>query len=520
MSKILILGCGEMAWGRRSPLFNRQWNRGRLSDKICFGFDGPQPGEVPGLDWVTLAAELDRRTAWRPAKALGPKPSITVLRGEPTRAPSLPSWSELAGIQARWATRELEGAGVLVTPEEWSESDDGRQLLAAWSDEGWLWAPLEKVLERRFSSDARFLSASGSWLRVMQREGGLIFANGAEAALALEMASAILERALAELGLGLAERWRREEEPRSGWYVHQQITHKIVKALRGGWGRVELGGSSLFRFSRDGRLIVDPAGTSGVLFRFSSAEAQDRYQVLSTLRLKVELPALAIPWWEEVSRPGFLRSVQGDFHPGIGWSDRRTVLLEGMEIHQLESYLRPLAPEKVAPARLAEALELGSLLPWRAQEAVPKAPPARATGEKPAAGERVEPAGSRPSPETGASPKSAPAPVAEPGVEAPPGERPGAREAGVEAPPPPVSPESAEPAQKVELVTALTSFQPQQFSLDIPHRPGRVQVWLDGELVEQGNVRRSVRGEGLYTIEGVSVPHGAIVRVDFEPFQE
>ena len=91
----------------------------------------------------------------------------------------------------------------------------------------------------------------------------------------------------------------------------------------------------------------------------------------------------------------------------------------------------------------------------------------------------------------------------------------------MEAPPSPVSPESAEPAQKVEPVTALTSFQPQQFSLEtIPHRPGRVQVWLDGELVEQGNIRRSVRGEGLYTIEGVAVPHGAIVRVDFEPFQE
>src|SRR5436305_12328684 len=252
MSKILILGCGEMAWGRRSPLFNRQWNRGRLSDKICFGFDGPQPGEVPGLDWVTLAAELDRRPAWRPAKALGPQPSITVPRGEPTPAPSLPTWSALAGIQARWATRELEGAGVLVTPQEWLESDDGRQLLAAWSDEGWLWAPLEKVLERRFSPETRFLAASGSWLRVMQREGGLLFANGTEAAIGLEMASAVLERALAELGLGLAERWRREEEPRSGWCVRQQLTHKIVKGLRGGWGRVEVGGRALLRVLRAG----------------------------------------------------------------------------------------------------------------------------------------------------------------------------------------------------------------------------------------------------------------------------
>jgi hypothetical protein len=501
MTKILILGCGELSWGRpsASALFGPQWNRGRLSDKVCFGPEGPLPGDAPGLDWVTLAEELDRSVAWRPAAALGPAPSIVVSRGGPVHPPILPGWRELAGIQARWATKELGGAGVLVTPKGWGELAQGRQLLEAWAREGWRWAALEEALQKRFSADCRFISASGNFLRVMQREGGLVLANGSEAAYALEMAPAILDGALKELGPELASRWRLEEAPESGWYFHQQLVRRLTKALKDGRTKVELGGSALFRVSGDGRMIVDSRGTSGILFRFSSEAAQERYQALSTLRITVEWPSVALPWWEQVSQPGFLSSAQGVAYPGILWEDRKTVFLEGTEIRQLGSYLaaRSLPQEEMDPARLEEALEQSS--PW-------------------------------PSPTKDATGMALPTPVAS-GVDAPknaiPIENPGMASlmAKPSAAAETIGQETlSQPAQsfgKTEEmeVAAFASFLPQQFSLETPHRPDRVQVSVDGQLIEQGNVRRSAH-QGLYSIEGVVVPHGAIVRVDFDPPHE
>jgi hypothetical protein len=528
MSRILILGCGELAWGRpsTSPLFGRQWNQGRLSDKVCFEPDGPLPGETPGLDWVTLAEELDRRMAWRPAAALGPAPSIVVTRGEPVSPPTLPAWQELAGIQARWATKELGGAGVLVSPKEWREPIQGRQLFEAWAGESWSWASLEEALQRRFSPDCRFISASGSFLRVMQPEGGLVLANGLEAACAVEMAPAILDRALEQLDPGLASRWRLEEEPESGWYVHQQLVRKLTKALKEGRTKAELGGSSLFRVSGEGRMIIDPRGTSGVLFRFSSAAAQELYQVLSTLRITVEWPDVAVPWWEQVSQPGFLHSAQGISHPGIRWDDRKTVLLEGTEIRQLSSYLaaRNLPQEEVDPARLEEALELGSPLSSSPKEAAGKAPTVPAEAPAPRGATAVESAPVRPAEPAAPPPVAAGAavpknavPAADPGLASP-------RAQPSATPEPGIQETLSQPAQGVGQtgepeVTALAAFLPHQFSLEVPHRPDRVQVSIDGQLIEQGNVRRSSR-QGGYTIEGIAVPHGAIVRVDFDPPQE
>ena len=443
MTRILILGCGELAWGRpsESALFGRQWTRGRLSEKIGLGAGGPLPGTTAGLDWVTLADEVERQRAWRPAASLGPEPNLLIGKVKPAQAPLLPTWQDLVLSQALWATRELGGAGVLVTPGEWLESIAGRELLEAWAGEGWSWATLEQVLRKRYSTDVRCVAASELWLRVLEREGGCAFANGPEAARALALAPAILDRALEKLGSDLAGRWRMEEAPASGWYVYQQIARRITQALKGGRTTVDL---------TDG----------GVLFRFSTLEAQERYRALSELRIEVALPAEALPWWEQVSRPGYLRSPEGVSHAGIRWEGGKTVLFEGAESRQLASSLafRGLTWEEVDPARLEEALELGSPLP--------------------------------------------PLPAAEPVDEA--------------------QPPAVEPAPQSDLdkVTAFPTFQPQTFSLaDVEHRPDRVRVWLDGRRVEAGNVRRSTR-HGVYTIEGIPVPHGAIVRIDFEPPQD
>jgi hypothetical protein len=515
MSRILILGCGDLAWGRpsTSPIFGREWSRGRLSDKICFGPEDPQPGDAPGLDWVSLAEELDRRMAWCPAAALESVPRITVLHSEPMSPPPLPAWQELAGIQAQWASREVGGAGVLVTPGDWQDAIQGRQLLAAWAGEGWSWAPLEEVLRKRFASGVRVISASGSFLRVTQPEGGLVLANGPEAALALGIVPAILDRALEELAPELASRWRLEEEPLSGWYVYQQMTHKITKALREDRTRVELGGSAHFRISPEGRMIIDERGISGVLFRFSSAEAQEQYQALLALRLTVELTASPVSWWKKVSQPGFLRSPEGAPHPGIQWEDRKTILLEGTEIRKLSSYLtlRNVAQEEVDPARFEEALELGSPLPMRPKDAAAKAPIETPAPCVAMAVDSVPVGPAEPAMAPAASPSVAAANSAAPLGLAP------SRRDRPAAPLP--QPEGDEKTEEAEKVTTLAAFLPNQLSLEVPHRPDRVQVWLDGRRVESANVRHSTR-RGLYTIEGVAVPHGAVVRVDFEPPQE
>jgi len=500
MSRILVLGCGELAWGRpsTSSLFGRQWNRGRLSPTIGFGPDGPIPGEESGQDWVTLAEELDGRMAWLPSKELGPAPpSLTILKGEAATAPLLPTWPELALSQARWATRELGGAGVLITPKDWLELPAGRQLLEAWTLEGWSGVALEEALGKRYPASARCVSSCGLWVRVMQSEEGCVFANGSEAAHALELVPAILDLALQQTDPDLAARWRREESPESGWYVRQRIARKIAKALRDGRPTVDLTERSPFQLSSEGKMVIGAKGTSGALFRFSSLEAQERYQALSTLRITVELPSLAVSWWEQVSQPGFLRSSDGASHPGILWGDRKTVLLEGMEIRKLSSYLtlRNLPQEEMDPSRLEEALEMGSFLKVQSKDAAPKEP--------------VEVS----APREGRPATSAPAHPAEPAAAQ--GSSPQTAERGPVLP----QPEGSEKKEETEKVTALPAFLPQQLSLEVPHRPDRVQVWLDGRRVESGNVHHSAR-QGLYTIEGVAVPHGAVVRVDFEPPQE
>src|SRR5436305_13167893 len=88
MTRILILGCGELAWGRpsESALFGRQWTRGRLSEKIGLGAGGPLPGTTAGLDWVTLADEVERQRAWRPAASLGPEPNLLIGKVKPAQA--------------------------------------------------------------------------------------------------------------------------------------------------------------------------------------------------------------------------------------------------------------------------------------------------------------------------------------------------------------------------------------------------------------------------------------------------
>lgn len=486
MSNILVMGCGDLAWGRPSvsPIFGRRWNRGRISAKIHLRpGGGSSPGEVAGGDWVSLAEELDREVGWWPAGPLGPAPEITIEREMEERAPALPTWAELAESQARWATGTLEGSGVLVTPGAWRESIKGHQLLAAWVDAGWSWAALEEALQESFSADSRFAAASGLWLRLTQPEGHLVLPNGPEAARALEVTVVVLERILAAVEGDLVARWRKEEEDESGWFLRQQVTRKIANALRKGQRRVELGGAGLFRFS---------------------AAGADRYRPFSALRIVIELPKADVSWWERIERKGALHRADGTSYDGIRWESRKTIVLEGEETRQIYNFLnfRSLPQETFDPARLEAALSLGAPLAL---------PPSSGTAVVTEESEASVPMDTHALLESDFASESGPVALPEAVSEAVPEEAP-YEDVPVEQGVPP------NPAAAAPLLTELPEFLPHQFSLSERHRPESLRVWIDENRIDPANVRPSIR-PGIYVIEGFPVSHGAIVRVDFEPVE-
>jgi hypothetical protein len=459
MSMVLVLGCGDLAWGRpsKSNRFGQQWSHGHVPSELHPTPEGPRPAAPDALDGVRLADEIEGLFAWSPTRALfGPPPKVEVVSGDRPEGPLLPSWSDFVVFQARWATRTLDGPGVLVTPGDWLASGKGRSLLEVWAGEGWSWAPLEVALRGKYLPLDRIASSSGLWLRLTDEGGSLVCANGPEAARAVEVVPLALEAAVQALGGREAMEWWREEEPQTGWYARQRIRRGILAALKQGRTRVEL-------------------GAQASLFGFSSAEALQRFVGLAGVRISMDLEPVTVPWWEWIAEPGFLGSPAGGPHTGIRWRERKTVLLESEGTRQLANHLayKGMPREEVDPAGFEEALGAGGALP--APPPDPKSP------EEALFISSVEGSG-----DVGSLPDE---------IE--------------EIPPPPPPP----------LLTALADYRPDQFSLGVLHSHERLRVLIDGEQIGQENVRYSV-GDGSYTIAGRAVAHGSIVRIDYEPVKD
>jgi len=349
MSKVLVLGCGDLAWGKpsKSSPFSRRGNRGRLPEEIRPALEGLSPSSPDVPDAVRLADEIEELAAWVPTRALfGPPPKITVETGDRAEGPILPAWSEFVATQARWVTQTLDGPGVLVTPGDWLAPGKGRSMLEVWAGEGWSWASLEVAVKGRYPPQDRIASASGLWVRLIEEGEGMVCANGPEAARAVEVAPLVLAAAVQSLGEREAEEWRRDEEPQTGWYARQRIRRGIIAALKQGRTRAKL-------------------GAHASLFGFSSPEASQRFRELSRVRIGVTLEPPAVPWWEWIAEPGFLESPAGVLHRGIRWRDRKTVLLESEAIRQLANHLayKGLPREEVYPAGFEEILGAGGALP-------------------------------------------------------------------------------------------------------------------------------------------------------------
>jgi hypothetical protein len=525
--KILVYGCGDLAWAQSdgppdSP-FGEDWLTGRLGEML--------PLEEGGAEAVSLCDELDAQAGWWPARE-PPQTRVEIQRGRHAAALVLPAWEDLVNRQAGRVTRELRGTGVLVTPRIWSGSLPGRELLRAWGRLGWRWASLEEVLACKFSAEVRFVSAGSTWLRIHEPGGSAVVANGAEASCALEVTPRVLSNVLAAVSPELAAEWRSREEPRTGWFTRQQIVRRVAEALREGRRSVELG------------------DTGAPLFRFSSTEASRHFSDLAGLRVTIDLPPLsAAIWWEQIVDSGFLQSPPGtEGRPAIRWETLETILLGNpksdgqsppLEIRSLHTYLwfngRPL--RLIDPVTLTEAREVGAdlercLARWeeadrrRAEPAGEPAAAAKASPEAKKPAETKKPAKAKTS---AGEAKAAPRDAGATGQTATPAGTVGTVEAAPETVPdvpvdeafaagePPTVDEPVVP----ELTAAdpLFAFTPEHLYLEQPHRHDYVRVFLDGvpvspENLAPANLAEDKRG---YQLKGMTVPRGAIVRIDFEP---
>ncbi len=514
MSRLLVYGCGDLAWARRPDVaFGPHWETGRLSHQL--DLRSPREGGAPIT--VGLTDELDWQAGWMPSRE-SPRPQVEIHRGGAPVVPVLPPWRELADVQVKWITGQLEGSGVLVTPRAWRESRPGRAFLRAWARAGWTWAPLEEVLQRKFTAGPRLVTAGPSWLRVTEPSGAAVIPNCAEAALAVELVEPILASALEAAGESEAAEWRRHEQPGSGWFTRVQIIHRATAALHEGRGSVELG------------------SPEAPLFMFSSAEAQERFRALAELRLTVDLPSLsAAIWWQQVAEPELLRPPEGaSRRPSFRWNDLETILIEHQggaaerPTRDLERYLKFNGlPRRVAdPAELVEASEVASDLGGRLErwDAEDREAEQRTAADAETPPREAPPPRETPPPREASPPREAPPPRRTPVPrETPPAE------AAEPSAAPPLDPEdlgteaAAGNVPAVRAADPLHDFRPELVAVDEPHRTEYLKIWVDGVPIDQENIHPAELGDGRigYSIEGASssrrLARGAVVRVDFEP---
>ncbi|HEX2224807.1 MAG TPA: hypothetical protein VHN15_11435, partial [Thermoanaerobaculia bacterium] len=281
---------------------------------------------------------------------------------------------------------------------------------------------------------------------------------------------------------------------------------------------------------REGRRSVDLGGSGSPLFRFSSPDAASRFGALAGIRAAVDLPPLAATiWWEQVADPGFFKGQAGAASPPpVRWEARETLLLGNpgpdgaspAEIRSLHTYLR----FNGRPLRLADPVTLTEALAADVDldpPSVRQRQPATSPRQVPAAIPLPEPAASLLEEEAPLKEDTAPEPSSLSPVEEDPGlplplpesedEAAGELTAAVEA---------YEPVTAVPAPDPLAAFRPDHLYLDEPHRSSHLKVWLEDKQITPENVlparleqdRRGYRIQG-----GVTVPRGAVVRIDFEP---
>ncbi len=507
---ILILGCDGLLWSRRAadPYRRPEWESGRFDARTCFPAEPSAAADAPPPAPVSLFGELDPGI-WRPRPGNVLQGLKVGIAKRIDRTPAvLPPWDRQVSNLARRITNQLGQSGVLVAPFSWLGTERGRDLLRAWADNGWSLAPLLETLRQHLPGKVRFVTAAGATVRITEPDTAWVTANGPAAARALAAAPLILDQILDRVDSALAERWLREEEPITGWFVRQRLVEGIHHALDENNQRVGLGGSD------------------GPLFRFSSEDAGQEYSELAAIRLDLRLPTAGGPqWWHQISQPGILENAdETSPFPGIRWERMSTAVVAGPGTAALEFFLKSkrLHHTMLDPVGFDRAFTLAApLKTWtesisedrgretesskttlifkdlaerisKMREASESTADGVATGDQP--------------PSDASEVESAAAPV-EPAAVAPPLDD-AARE-----------PRKTDAAVSATASPPLAGFDPQQLTVDLPHVQEQLRVRVDGEPIDHERIHRvpeADAGGNVYELDGIVVAHGAIVRVDIE----
>lgn len=490
--RVLIAGCGPQRWvrGLSGPL-GVQLEKGWFGAHTALSAQGTQHAQHSGIPGaaearVSLSGLIQREACWLPADNYAGTPTLSVLpaQGQLDMLPRVPSVAGLARASASWAGVQLGGPGTLVVPKSWN-SDRARGVLHGYAQAGWSLSSLEPLL-----GDApRVLSQDGLFLRLSDEEGDIVLPVDAHVARALSTLRSVYKQVLSAAGPVLSARWLEEEEDRQGWFARTQILWRITEGLRAGRSEIDLGGAHTPIFGRSANTNLDALGP------------------LFGLRIRVRFPAAdTSKWLEKASWPGFLRSRSGRIRVrGLEWKSEPMAILRTPGVD--EGWVQDLRDLGVELREITLDEGLSRLSPGEAfSQRFPGFVPAERRGPAKLVGAEIV------GPEVGTE------------VLPPPQER----------APEPTTPQRITDSQPQELPDAgpvdspeedapgpapSRPFHPQRIELAAAHRAGSLRVFVEGELQEHAelNPLGGAAGPRLYEIEGVSIAHGALLRVDFEP---
>ena len=478
MSATTVLwGCSGLRWARLDQgAFGPHWETGSFGSWIALSgsprFGLPTAQAEPGELRLALAPLLDGPDLLRPSSSFTGLPTLEPLDPEACAAPPLPSIPELARGQAHWVTEQV-GPGVLLVRQGWkTRASLLEEQLRPWASLGWRFSTFEGLLDRAGLSTYRLLTTDGPLSRIEEPQSSRVLPNGPEAALASSWAPLIEGKLLQLAGSDTQAWWRSEGEAAVGWVLRQQLLTRVTLALKAHAPELILGGAGAPLFAR-------------------SAGLDDRIEQLAALRLRLSLPAIRSDYWERLGEPGFLSGPQGEVEP-VNWA-RPTVELESPDERPDLAFFLSMRghPRKSLKLRLLhehfdEGEPLNAWFEAAAPEPLLPPPPEPLPAEPLVSPEQL-----------GSMDEPLPAVVEE--EEAP----------QLEAEPPELQlpePEGPRP------------FHPQELLVPLPHRPETLRLFVDGELVDATLVSLGPsEGGTLYLVEQPELPHGAQLRLDFEP---
>jgi hypothetical protein len=480
----VVWGCSGLRWARldQGP-FGPHWETGSfgswvgLGPRLRFGLGSgpPEAGELR----VALAPLLDEADLQRPSSSFTGMPVIEPLDPQACAPIAAPSAQELAQGLADWVSEQL-GAGVLLVRRAWrAQGDLLEEQLRPWASRGWRFGTVEGLLESAGLSTYRLLTTDGALSRYEEPGSSRVLPNGPEAALAAAWTPLITGKLLQLAGPDAQAWWRQEGETRVGWVLRQQLVSRLTQALKAHQPELILGGVEAPVFA-------------------TCAGLDRRIEDLAAVRVLLRLPAIRSDYWERLGEDGFLSGAAGPGEPVL-WS-RPTLEIESPDERADLTFFLSMRghPRKSLQLRLlhehfAEGEPLNAWFAHSSPEPL-LPPPPEPLPPVPELDPIVSPE------ELGSLDQPMPVEVVE----------------ELEAHEP--APEPEPPELELPAPEGPRPFHPQELLVPLPHRPESLRLVIDGQVVDATLVSLGpAEGGTRYLVEQPSIPHGAAVRLDFEP---